>query len=108
MKKKLTEIGGHGRQGDVLLRRINEIPENKTKTKRATLAYGEATGHHHTFEAGAVGFADEEEGLANFVTVEHGTFLKHQEHSPIEFPMGNYEKLVQVEDTGSEIVQVAD
>jgi len=40
-----------GRQGDVLLRRVEHIPENVTPVPRENgriiLAHGEATGHAH-------------------------------------------------------------
>ena len=35
-------------QGDVLLRRIDELPKEVKKKNGRTLALGEATGHHHT------------------------------------------------------------
>jgi hypothetical protein len=96
------------RQGDVLLRRIDKIPANKKQTK-PTLALGETTGHHHTFEGGATCYADDEVSLAEFVRVDEALAnLTHQEHATIPIPKGNYEKLYQVEDTSREITRVAD
>ena len=47
MKKKTKTVF---RQGDVLIERIQSLPENLTAQKpingRVILAYGEATGHH--------------------------------------------------------------
>lgn len=107
--KKLTEIGGHSRQGDTLLRRVDSIPKNKIKTEKATLAYGEISFHHHTFDNGAIGFADDEKALADFVKVEADVApLTHQEHSTIEYPCGIYESLKQVEDTSEEVRPVTD
>lgn len=104
----LTQIGGHARQGDTLLRRIKAIPAKLIQVK-PTLAYGEKTGHHHTFGGGAVGFADEEKALADFVKVESpAADLNHQEHSTIVYPKGDFESLKQVEDTSEEIRPVAD
>lgn len=103
----LTKLGSHARQGDVLLRRINKVTSNR-KLAKAVLALGERTGHHHSFGAGAVAFADEGE-LAESVRVEAETAtLTHQEHEPITFPRGNYESLKQVEYTPEEIKRVTD
>ena len=106
--KSLSKIGGHARQGDTLLRRINNIPSGLKHTK-PTLALGERTGHHHTFSDGAVAFADDEKALADFVRVNAPEApLTHQEHGPIVYPNGDYESLKQVEDTGAEIRPVQD
>ena len=106
--KSLSQIGGHARQGDVCLRRIEKLPAKKKQTKN-TLALGEHTGHHHTFDNyGVTCFADDEKGLADFAVVESPAQLTHQEHAPITVPPGNYEKLFQVEDTSNEIRPVLD
>lgn len=36
------------RQGDVLISKINKLPQNLKRVKNNTLAYGEISGHHHT------------------------------------------------------------
>jgi hypothetical protein len=107
--KPLTELGAHARQGDVLLRRIDSIPSGLKRTKGVTLAYGEMTGHSHTFDGGAVGFADDEKGLAEFVEVtKPDAPLVHQEHDTHQYPKGNYENIHQFEYTPAAIVPVAD
>lgn len=107
--KSLSSIGGHGRQGDAMLRRVKSIPSSKIVTRSPTLAYGEKTGHHHTFSGGATAFADDEKALADFVRVtEPEAPLTHQEHSTIVFPKGDYESLKQVEDFDGEAVPVTD
>lgn len=107
--KSLNQIGGHIRQGDTMLRRINNIPSGKNKTKQCTLMLGEVSGHHHTISSGAVGFADDETQLVDYVSVnEDNAALTHQEHSTIQMPKGNFEKLIQVEDTSQEVRRVAD
>jgi hypothetical protein len=98
------------RQGDVLICRVDKIPDGLIKTKRVTLAFGEVTGHHHTIESGAVGYAEKDEnGLASFfeVTKDVAT-LTHQEHEAIELPKGTYESSIQVEYTPQAIRRVAD
>lgn len=106
----LDVLGAHARQGDTLLRRVASIPGKLIKTKSPTLALGENTGHHHTFsEGGAVGFADDETALADFVEVKAPEApLTHQEHSTITYPQGTYESLKQVEDTSKEVRPVVD
>lgn len=107
----LEQIGGHARQGDTMLRRIQKLPLNLKRSKgKATLALGEKTNHHHTFaDSGAIGFADDETArIVDAVQVDETSVLTHQEHDPITFPRGNYESLKQVEDTSEEIRAVAD
>lgn len=99
---------GQFRQGDVLLVRTNKKATG-VKTKRCTLALGEATGHHHTIEAGAIGYADSEVSLAEMIVVEAALAnLVHQEHSTIALPKGNYEVGIQCEYTPEAIKVVAD
>lgn len=115
--KPLTEIGGHARQGDTLLRRIKQIPvdtESLQETKKCVLALGEITGHSHTFTEGAIGFVrpglsfDSNEALADFVRVQEETELEHQEHDAIRYPAGDFESFDQVEYTPEAIRRVAD
>lgn len=97
------------RQGDVLLIPVNEIPNNLVKTKKVTLALGEVTGHHHTIFDGAVGFADDEQALAQFIEVTgKGADLTHQEHETISIPAGKYRSVIQSEYTPEAIRNVAD
>lgn len=96
------------RQGDVLLIPVNDIPSNLKKTKKVRLANGEVTGHHHSIFSGAVGFADEEEALAQFVEVSEPTELVHQEHAPISIPPGKYQSVIQSEYSPEAIRRVAD
>lgn len=97
------------RQGDVLLLRTNAIPAHLKKTKTNTLALGEATGHHHTVMGdGVVGFADNEDSLPDFLSVQKEATLVHQEHDPITLPKGKYRKVIQVEYTPAGIRNVAD
>lgn len=101
--KNLKQIGGHARQGDVLLRRIKQSPDG-LKPLGKTVAKGEVTGHHHSFStAQCFGNTGPE-----VCVVEEPDTLTHQEHAPIEVPKGRYEVLHQVEDTTQEVRRVAD
>jgi hypothetical protein len=103
----LTEIGAHARQGDTLLRRVSGINQTR-KLPKATLALGEVTGHHHSFGAGAIAFADEGE-LAESVRIEtEEASLAHQEHGTISYPRGDYESLKPVEYTPEELKRQTD
>jgi hypothetical protein len=97
------------RQGDVLIMPVKNIPTSLKKTKRVTLALGEVTGHHHSISNGAVGYADDENGLSEyFEVIDDSANLTHQEHDTITFPKGTYKKVIQVEYTPQEIRNVAD
>lgn len=105
MKIPLTQIGGHSRQGDVLLRRIAKPATLPKRLGEVPLALGEVTGHHHSFAPGAVCYGEEEPEV---VVLPKALPLTHQEHGPISFPRGTYERLYQVEDTSQEVRRVAD
>ena len=98
------------RQGDVLITKIDSIPTGLVKTNTVTLALGEATGHHHSIlDGNAVGYADSEKGLAEFLTVGgNKAALTHQEHDTINLPKGNYKVTGQVEYTPERLLRVAD
>jgi len=102
------------RQGDVLLYKIGYIPGNNfrpiggevkqsiltkfrnlfSKTKdRIVLAYGEQTGHHHSFpwSRGVTFFRDDGGSGGGYLHVADETAnLTHQEHGTIEVPKGDY------------------
>ena len=88
------------RQGDVLIIPVSKIPSDMKRTKRITLALGEVTGHHHSISYGAIGYADDENSLAEYVEVDSDSAdLTHQEHDTISLPKGKYRKIIQVEYT---------
>jgi len=100
VKKELDS--NQRRQGDVLLVKVDDLPANAKKEaigrKNVIIAHGEVTGHKHQFV-----FRDAEmfRGGAGQVlrVLKDGAPLQHEEHSPIEFPAGLYERPVQVEHT---------
>lgn len=100
------------RQGDVLLQRVSQKPEQTTpitpEAGRLILARGEATGHHHSVSA-AVATLNLDEGGVMFLTVEELTEMRHQEHAPIELEPGTYKITIQREwSDDNEPRQVAD
>ena len=98
------------RQGDVLFRRIDSIPNAPEKKKRenGVVAYGEATGHTHAVaDLQAAEVLEIGEGL--YVRVgESGVSIRHQEHGPIDLPAGDYAVTIQREYSPERNRSVAD
>lgn len=85
------------RQGDILLRPVDSVPEGgeRTSAKELTIALGEATGHHHTLyptTKQARATLIKIEGR-EFIDVDPGYFLRHQEHEQHNDIGGCYEIL---------------
>ena len=78
------------RHGDCLLKPIDALPKNLRKTKSKTLAFGEVTGHHHSFSKNSAVtiFRDIED--QKYVSVESNARLSHQEHDTVTVPKGTY------------------
>lgn len=104
------------RQGDVMIRSVSAIPAGAqpVETKgRVVLAYGEVTGHAHAFYGGRVTMYRDDALARTFLRIEagpsgEGQDLKHEEHSTIAVPPGDYEVIRQREYSPEEIRQVAD
>lgn len=114
MKNKI-----HYRQGDVLIERIESLPELSGKdsgkqkpSRRIILALGEATGHHHCLESkDPADWWKRDEGIAEeqFVVVTgQPAHLTHQEHATIVLPPGKYRVTKQREYSPEAIRNVAD
>lgn len=71
-------------QGDVLLfSRTNKLPAGCKRRESRTIALGEHTGHHHTFDEG-VAVLDAPDGRVFVVNeTDKPVELTHQEHKPI-------------------------
>ncbi len=108
------------RQGDVLIEQISSLPNNLVKNKRdnnrVILAYGEVTNHSHAIFDEEVNhfFSPNEKtepGLVGITYLEVRAALvalKHEEHSTIELPNGNYRVIRQCEYSPTAIRSVAD
>ncbi len=84
------------RQGDVLLIQVEEIPTQGNILYHKTIARGEATGHHHTFEGDNVIVKELNSNM--WVVVENDVApLTHQEHETILVAPGIYEVRIQRE-----------
>ncbi len=73
-------------QGDVGLERVANVPKDATRKEGRTVAYGEATGHHHTFVEDTVELYEKDGVL--YVNAPEGGTLTHQEHGTIEVEPG--------------------
>ena len=93
-------------QGDVLLFKEAALPKDATPIKGKTVAYGEMTGHNHTFYDNTTVVAEkfdhttgagsknvnlyEDANKTIFAEILAPVFLRHQEHAPIQFKTGVY------------------
>lgn len=100
------KTGQYNQQGDVILMKIDGLPEGLNKLKGATVAFGEVTGHNHTFYDDTTVVAEkfdhrtdkgskavnlyEDSNKSIFAEIIAPVFLRHQEHKPIEFKPGIY------------------
>lgn len=91
------------RQGDVLIRKINKVPDSVVKSEgTVTLARGEVTGHAHTISnSHTIAFSNAnstDPALADFISIlDESAELTHQEHDTIKLPQGDYEIIRQTE-----------
>jgi hypothetical protein len=116
------KIGEHIRQGDVLIRKVSDIPATAKEMKRdeygrIVLAHGERTGHAHAFRnKGICSFTRLDGEDIEFLLVGgSGATLRHElvsgakaEHNEITVPPGKYEAAQQVEHSPAAIQRVAD
>lgn len=92
--------GNYALHGDVIIERITALPKNfkkMEKSKDGALAYGELTGHFHGLQGDAFDLRTDPETKVKFLHVFEPTPVKHQEHSPIVIPPGDYKIGIQVE-----------
>ena len=97
MSKKMTKQF-QARQGDVMIIATEKAPpknaqEVKQVQGRTILAYGEATGHHHSFGGkGALLFRVDDNALTSYLAIEGVPLaLQHQEHAEIVHAPGKYQ-----------------
>lgn len=74
-------------QGDVLIKKIDEMPKKVKKLKTTVIAEGEATGHAHRIIGDGSLYVL---GQTMFLQAKAEVELKHEEHDPIKIPPGVY------------------
>jgi len=106
--------------GDVILQRVDTIPDTATTVDRdngrVILAYGEVTGHAHAIVAPLddvilteiITQSDQDEMAERFLKVQREVALSHEEHATINIPPGNYRVTIQREYSPEELRRVAD
>jgi hypothetical protein len=82
-------------QGDVMFRRVKEIPSTATAVENKVVAHSE-TGHHHAFDAGASVFLyTTADSMVSYLDVREPAVLKHHRdfdtHEALMFDAGKYE-----------------
>jgi coproporphyrinogen III oxidase len=90
----MRKEGTMKRQGDLLIVKVDKIPEGTVKQKSRILAEGEATGHMHVLDSGEV---YEKGGVLYFKVSGDMAKLNHPEHKTIEFEPGEYKVIRQRE-----------
>lgn len=87
------------RQGDVLLRAVDQIPKDaiaqQAQGALIVLAYGEATGHAHVVDATQATIY--KVGDKDFIETRPGAHLRHEEHSALALEPGCYQVVRQRE-----------
>ena len=85
------------RQGDVFVMAIDSIKGKRVEkdNNKTVLAYGEVSGHSHAIAEKETTLY--EDGTRRFLEIclTTGAALKHEEHSTIVLPKGNYEVRIQ-------------
>lgn len=104
------------RHGDVLLLKIEKLPEGGKPLPKPVLALGEVTGHSHHMEGGtAVLYEVPSFDLEAFdlevtkvLRVAEESYLRHEEHKALAIPAGDYAVIIQREYSPSGWTYVAD
>lgn len=78
------------RHGDLLIKRIESLPEGLTKLNTKILAEGEATGHHHRLTSQTAQVFRDDANQRRYLSIEEPTQLVHEEHKPITIEEGTY------------------
>lgn len=101
----------HFRQGDVLLERVNSLPQGVTPVAREggriVLAHGEVTGHAHAIKNRVAKFYQAGNG-ERFLEVPQACSVTHEEHGAIPLEPGIYRVKRQREYSPEAIRNVAD
>ena len=78
------------RQGDLLIRKIETLPQGLTKLNTKILAEGEATGHQHRLTSKTAQLFRNDANQRRYLSIEEPTQLVHEEHKPITIEEGTY------------------
>ncbi|MBI3893119.1 MAG: hypothetical protein HY303_16495 [Candidatus Wallbacteria bacterium] len=107
---KTSQLPTMYRQGDVLIRRVDTIPEAAELADSSILVHGKATGHAHRLVGGDhLQVIDMGRVTAQFARVTAGfATIVHEEHATVTLPPGSYEISRQREYRPEAPINVAD
>lgn len=96
--QKTLKMKNQARHGDLLLQRVEKLPNDcmDIAKDKMVLAEGTATGHKHVMAGKGVVFHKTDKGDI-FIEVKKNALLTHEEHATIEFGPGIYQVIHQVE-----------
>ena len=86
------------RHGDLLIKKIKDMPKGLKEVKTNIVAEGAFTGHHHTLVTDDNSIAVYQDIDGNkFIGLLKDAKITHQEHKTIELPAGCYEVVIEQE-----------
>lgn len=91
------------RQGDLLFKKISELPKKLTSIPDNILVLGEATGHAHCLVGGKA--YNTPEGLL-FLSIAKKGQIVHEEHGAINLTVGKYAVIRQREYTNKDAIKL--
>lgn len=99
------------RQGDLLLKRLQEFPDTRlvksfVENNETILLHGEVTGHSHKLVGDFDLYRDGSNAV--YLDIRGEANVVHDEHKPVHLEIGKYAVIRQREYTPKEIVYVKD
>jgi hypothetical protein len=96
------------RQGDVLIDRVEAVPQGATPRPDVVLARGEMTGHNHQVKVPETAQLWELDGVLYMKVVAPTATIVHEEHKPITLTEGIYRVWMQREYTARVVRPIFD
>lgn len=84
------------RHGDLLIKKIDKLPDNLNIQKDNIVMRGEFTGHHHTLVCDELAVFTDINGN-KYIDLKKDSAITHQEHKTLELPQGYYEVIIEKE-----------
>lgn len=91
------------RQGDLLFRRVDTLPNDLLEVTDKIILRGESTGHAHKIQKGRL-FKDKNEMM--FLSIPYFGVVVHEEHNPIKLPKGSYAVIRQREYSSADMTKL--
>lgn len=101
-----------GRQGDVIVVKVKDIPADakllKREKGRVILAHGELTGHAHAISDRGARLLETAAKMTFLEVTDETVHIRHEEHAPVALPKGFYRVVRQTEYSPEALRNVAD